>query len=327
MQQETAKSSKRNPNRFKLIARFAIVGAVLVFMFQNCSNTTSFLSTEDPTKALDAVDAPTAEDTPVSVVPPTGPETPLPPGDLGVCQGVSCDLDPLTNLPAVTTILMALGDEADDQLVINGASSQLIAETVIRYTSPKTNPKILFIQDDNVQGESPEDTAYAKEVLLKRYDVKSIDQPRGGITPNDLVGYDIVWFNNPGHPMGSVNTRNALMGFAGGVVLQGDDLTRGNGFSTEELTGLRHIDNGASVACDGVNYPHDNNSGQKFRVTLDAEKIPGVNDSTISFLYGNDIDNSIPTRPNLEILATAKGGPETCTQERPAIVRYLKTSS
>lgn len=307
-------AGKQNARRFKLISRFALTGAVLVFLFQNCSNNMSFVSVDDPMKALDVTDTP----------PPVDETTP--PGDLGVCEGVSCDLDPLTTAPAVTTILMALGDEADDQLVINGASSQLIAETVIRYTSPKVNPKILFVQDDNVQGESPEDTQYAINVLLKRYDVSSLDQHRSGLTPDDVAGFDIIWFNNPGHPMGSVNTRNTLLGFSGGVVIQGDDMTRGDGFSTEELTGLRHIDNGSSVTCDGVAYAHDNNMGQKFRVSLDAAKIPGANESTISFFYGNDIDNSVPTRPDLEILATAKGGPETCTEDRPAIVRYLKTS-
>ena len=120
-------------------------------------------------------------------------------------------------------------------------------------------------------------------------------------------------------------SRDALIRFAGGVVLQGDDLTIGSNFSMEELTGLKHLDNGTSVKCsDGKTYAHDNNNGESFRVTLDTTKIPGADSAPISFRYGNDIDNSVPARPDLEILATAQGGPEVCTESRPVVVRYFK---
>jgi hypothetical protein len=126
--------------------------------------------------------------------------------------------------------------------------------------------------------------------------------------------------------MGSEKSRDALARFKGGVILQGDDLAQGNGFSTESLTGLKFVDNGTSVQCDdGQNYPHDNNSGYKFRVNLDASKIPGASDAMIAFQYGNDIDNTVVARADLEVLASAMGGPASCTKSRPAIVRYQKT--
>lgn len=245
-------------------------------------------------------------------------------GRLAVCNGISCDLDPLTSRPAVTTVLMALGDEANDQLVVKGASAQLIAETVVRYTSPRTTPKILLVRDFAAGNEHPEDIKYVREVLLKRYDVTLLQEPSSGLTDQMLVGYDVVWFANPGSAMGSVKTRDALLRFTGGVVLEGDDMARGGNFDNEKLTGLKYKDNGTSVKCQGVDYAHDNNLANQYRVSMDPTKIPGATSDAIEFRYGNDIDNTSVARNDLEILASARGGPAACTETRPVIVRYLK---
>lgn len=245
-------------------------------------------------------------------------------GQLGVCQGISCDLAPLTSKAAVTTILLALGDEANAQLVVNGASAQLVAETVVRYTSPKARPRILFIHDSGSSGESSQDTPYVKDRLLGRYDVTFLKEPASGTSLQTLEAYDIVWLNNPGSPMGSKVTRDALLAFRGGIVIQGDDMSRGKDFDLTGLTGLKYLDNGTAVKCDGKDYPHDGNTGEQFRVSLAPAKIPGADASTIEFRYGNDIDNTLPARADLEVLALAKGGPDVCKDLRPAIVRYLK---
>lgn len=250
-------------------------------------------------------------------------------GSLGVCQGVSCDLTPLTFVPAVTTVLIALGDESDNQLVVDGASSQLIAETVVRYSSPVANPKILLVIDAGAGSESAVDTAYARDVLLKRYNVTVLREPDSGLQLSAIQDYDLIWHNNPGAPMRSRSTMNAYVSFKGGVILQGDDLTWGmdsaGQFTLEKLTGLRHVDNGASVICDdGRTYSHDNNGGEKYRVTMDAGKITGDSTNQIQFRYGNDIDNSEPARSDLQVLAYAQGGPSSCSVKRPAIVRYEK---
>jgi hypothetical protein len=87
-------------------------------------------------------------------------------------------------------------------------------------------------------------------------------EPSGGLTDGDVNGYDLIWFNNPGHPMSNAQTRDTLMHFKGGVVLQGDDLTHlKSEQSLTELTGLQYIDNGASVVCPDGTFPHDNNDG------------------------------------------------------------------
>ncbi len=219
---------------------------------------------------------------------------------------------------------MALGDEADSQLVVNGTSAQLIAETVVRYASSVNNPRILLVMDHARGSEDPEDSVYTKETLLKRYLVTQIEEPADGLLDSDTAGYDLIWFNNPGSPMGSEVTRDTLIRFRGGVILQGDDLGRGHNFDNEALTGLRYLDNGTEVNCAGTNYNHDNNLGQKFRVGLDPAKIPGVDASAINFDYGNDIDNTEPARAGLEVVALAQGGHVSCVDYRPAIVRYQK---
>lgn len=250
-------------------------------------------------------------------------------GKLGVCDGVSCELTPLTNKPAVTTILLAIGDEADDQLVINGASSQLIAETVVRYSTPVAKPKILVVLDSGASTEDPEDTKYVVN-LLQRYDdednVKFLEEPSSGLTAADIEGFDLIWFNNPGHPMGTAQARDVLLNFKGGVVLQGDDLSRGGtgNFSMEELTGLRYNDNGTSVSCNSRNYGIDNNQGYQYKVSLEASKFTGASESVISFKYGNDIDDTTVIRSDVEVLAYAMGDIEGCSEQRPAIVRYIK---
>lgn len=242
------------------------------------------------------------------------------------CQGISCELTPLTNKPAVSTILLTLGDKSNSSLVINGASSQLIAETMIRSSSPVNNPKILAVFDNKNGGEDIEDISYVTDVLLSRYNVSVLHTST--LSANDVHGYDLIWYNNPGHPMGSKQTLETLLAFPGGIILQGDDLSRGvedgKSFSLEALTGLKYLDNGTNVVCDGKSFGHDNNSGYKYRVSLDSSRIQGENASVLNFQYGNDIDRTSVLAPDLEVIATAVGGAENCTDQRPAIVRRYK---
>jgi hypothetical protein len=245
-------------------------------------------------------------------------------GTPGVCGGISCDLTPLTLTPAVTTILLALGDEDEDELVISGISSQLIAETVVRSSSPVINPRILFVRDANSGNESRSDTDYVKDVLLARYDVTYFDESQRPLRSSDVQGYDLIWFNNPGTPFGLRQSYNILLNFSGGVVLQGDDLSRGEGFSLQALTGLTHVSNGTRVSCSNRNYDIDDNDGYTYTFRLDSFKFTGVNSNTLTFQYGNDIDHAMAARSDLEVLATAKGSPSNCFTEHPTIVRYEK---
>lgn len=234
-----------------------------------------------------------------------------------------CDLVPLVDKAGVVTILLALGDQVGAQLVVKGASSQLIAETMVRYASPVLNPRILVVKDFNNQGESAYDTAYIADVLLGRYNTTYIEEREGGLSGADVAAYDLVWFNNPGHPMGSIQSRDTLIAFKGGVILSGDDLSRGSSFDLSALTGLNYVNNGTEVVCNGNSYSHDNNGGYQFSVSIDGAKIPGVESSVLDFSYGNDIDLSIAA-PSVEVIASAVGGGPDCVESRPVIVRYEK---
>jgi hypothetical protein len=239
-----------------------------------------------------------------------------------ICNGTSCELDPLTSKPAVTLILLALGDQANQQLVINGASSQLIAETVVRYTTPVSNPKILVVQDYNIHGEDPEDTKHLVEVLLQRYNVTFVEESAEGLQDADLAGYDLVWFNNPGHPMSSAVTLETLKRFKGGLVLQGDDLSRGSGFSVESLTKVKHVANGTSASCGSESYSIDNNTGKQYLVEMSPQYFPAGSNSNLSFNYGNDIDQVEILSSSVQVLAKARVDVAGCSDLRPAILRY-----
>lgn len=239
------------------------------------------------------------------------------------CGNASCDLTPLTSRVAVTTILLALGDAVNNQLVGNSVSNRFLVESVIRYTSPEMTPKILIVRGRDTHGEDPEDTIYIQS-LLSSYQTTVITEAVGGLTPDQVKDFDLVWFNNPGYPFSIQKTYQTLLDFPGAVVIQGDDLSQGTSFSVEALTGLKFIDNGTSVTCAGKSYAHDNNNGEQYRVSLNPEKIEGLNQSTIAFRYGNDIDNTKITNANTEILAVAVGGPTACTETRPVIVRREK---
>lgn len=239
------------------------------------------------------------------------------------CGAASCSTTPLTNKPTVTTILLALGDQANSKLVANPVSTRFLAETVVRYSSPKPNPKILIVRAKDNNGEDPEDTTYIQSLLIS-YQTALIDEPAMGLSPSDIAGYDLVWFHNPGYPMSIKKTYDTLLAFPEAVVLQGDDLTQGVGFSMTDLTGLKFIDNGTSIVCGGTTYQTDDNNGEQFKVSLDPNLVQGVDQAAISFQYGNDIDNSVVVGAGVEVIATAVGSPSKCSKARPTVVRRVK---
>ncbi len=251
------------------------------------------------------------------------------------CGNESCSLEPLVVKPSVTTVLMALGDQSGGQLVLDTVSAQFIAESVVRITSPVVRPRILFVRDIDDGNEDPEDAVITLG-LLKRYNVTKIEEPAVGLSLEQLQGFDLIWFNNPGYPMSSRKTLESLLQFKGSVVLQGDDMTWGseNGqtFSLAELTGVESIDNGTQVLCtDGHSYDHGGGSGPNeplppylFRVSVDRQIIANANGTAIQLRYADDIDNSRAVDQRVEVLATAKGGPAVCNEPRPVIFRKTK---
>lgn len=258
----------------------------------------------------------------------------LPPTKDEICLAdpKACDLKPIVTKSGVVTMLMAFGDLVNDKVVIAEGSARLLAQNAVKYASPIVQPKILVVKDYNNNGESKYDTEYIAKVLLSNYaSVEVLNETVNGLSANDLVGYDLIWFNNPGHPMGNISSMKALINFKGGVILSGDDLTRGKNFSMEPLTGLKHIDNGASISCGGKTYNYDNNNtnGRRYQVKISTDFFAGIPEDLRSFEYGNDIDNSsISTtelKNKLEVLAYSYGAPGACgDNKRPSIIRYEK---
>jgi hypothetical protein len=235
----------------------------------------------------------------------------------------ACDLAPVVTKAGVVTMLLAFGDLVNDRVVITEGSARMLAQNSVKYASPVTQPKILVIKDFNNHNESKYDTQYIATVLLSNYNqVKVVNETSAGLGLSDLEGYDLIWFNNPGYAMGSKRTMESLMAFKGGVILSGDDLTQGKGFSMGALTGLKFIDNGTSMNCNGRKYSYDNNGGEHYQVEISNQFLPGIPENLRMFEYGNDIDNSsVIANSKLEVLASAKG---ICGSSRPVIVRYEK---
>ncbi len=233
---------------------------------------------------------------------------------------------PLVKEPGVVTILIAMGDK--DNLpnpTVDQLSARTVSENMIQYSSPVVNPKVLVVRDRNDNGESPDDYANLWQNLLVRYKPDQITEPISGLSTSDIAGYDVVWLVNPGYPMGSRKTHDTLLAFKGGVILSGDDMSRGEGFDNTDLTGLTFIDNGTTVTCGNKSYGIDNNNTQNFyQVTLDGTKFKDLNAAHLTFKYGNDIDSTKVANPKVEILAYAKASPVDCTELRPVVVRYPK---
>ena len=172
----------------------------------------------------------------------------------------------------VATILLTLDASDLPKETIN----RLVAQTV-NWASPVDAPRVLFVRDDFHHDEFAHDTGKLYDTLVASgYAASMLDEPADGIRLEDLEGYDVVWFSNPGYPMDDIASFHALLQFSeagGGVVLQGDDMSwaHGQAFSPERLTQLEHIDNGTSYC--GKNI--DNGKGE-YDVSLVASEHPIV---------------------------------------------------
>jgi hypothetical protein len=202
---------------------------------------------------------------------------------------------------------------------------KLVANTV-NWASPVDAPKVLFVLDDSNHGEFGDDTKQIHEKLVASgYDASYLDEPAAGIAANDLAGYDVVWFSNPGYPMDDQQSFDALLRFSqegGGVVLQGDDMSWswGKNFATKPLTRLQHVDNGTD-AC-GVHI--DNQKGGRYRVSMNADTHPIITGlEGESVLYGDDIDLTTPMGDDIEVVAwaTVEGAKGKC-EKRPAVTAF-----
>jgi hypothetical protein len=219
----------------------------------------------------------------------------------------------------VATILLTM---TAAQLEVE-ARDKLMANT-INWASPVDAPRVLFVLDDFHHGEFAGDTqALYASLATAGYDASYLEEPENGINAQDLSGYDVVWFSNPGYPMDDKASFNALLEFSkngGGVVLQGDDMTwsYGSAFPTTPLTHLRHQENGATACGVGI----DNGKGGRYRVTMNSDAHPVIEGlEGTSFLYGDDIDKS-EALDGTEVVAWATVENKPNCARRPVVTAF-----
>jgi hypothetical protein len=210
---------------------------------------------------------------------------------------------PVVSTGKTEVVLLTLGNPGIDEATASG-----IATNAVAYTSPVANPTVLVVLDENHHGEFADDANYVADLLsTSGYATTRLDEQDGGISIDDLTGYDVVWYSNPGYPMDDAASRDALQAFlatGGGVVLQGDDMgwSFGDGFSMSPLTDLQFVSNGTDFCGEHT----DNDEGAYFRVTLGDDDSPAIDGlHGASFLYGDDIDDTVPMAVGEQVHATA----------------------
>ncbi len=230
-----------------------------------------------------------------------------------------CDADPAGR---VATILLTTSDPG----IPSDLAGRLTRQTT-EWVSPVLRPDVLVVLDDNAHGEDLNNVNIVTSLLndADNNSVTYLDEPDDGLTRADFNGYDVIWFSNPGYPMDDISTFRALEQFSadgGGVVLQGDDMTRswGNDFSPAPLVHLDHRNNGTRACGERI----DNYEGGKYSVTMaDDTHAMTVGIEGLTFDYSNDIDHSTARDEGEVILATATvKGDEDCMEPIPVIVGF-----
>jgi hypothetical protein len=186
-------------------------------------------------------------------------------------------------------------------------------------------PKILYMLDDNNQGEhgvdglgngADGDADYVVKALRTEFgagNVTLMDEPAGGVSAATLRNFDIVWFANPGHELDDMTTRDSLRSVRNNdgisVIVQGDDMAGGNGSGPDmtSLTNLNLVSNGTTTC----GQTTDNNNGVSYNMQFTNESITALNgiirDLRLrTYRYGEDVDHSTPKSQGEQILLEAR---------------------
>ena len=286
----------------------------------------SIIIGENPSPIESFIPLPIVSSTPVVVVSPTpvvsaSPTVTLAPPNSDICvlhpEAEACKRAPAVTTPGVVSVLFTMSQ-------IPQASATLILVNAIKYASPAKNPKILFVKDSNTAGEDEGDPDYIRNTLLSGYDVEYGIVPTGGLDIAATAGKDLVIVSNPGHPLSDAKTLATLKAFAGGVILLGDDMDQGAGFSMSAFTGLAFQNNGVTMSCNGRSYNYDNEAGYKYGISMNTEFLPGLSDDQKHYEYGNDLDITV-AQPGVQVLAWGSAAANTCDiGQVPAVARRPK---
>lgn len=197
-----------------------------------------------------------------------------------------------------------------------------IIQTTVAYLSSGIQPRVLVVRDDNHHNEFKTDVDYISEVLRDAgYEVDQLDEPSNGLQMEDVEHYDVVWFSNPGWPVddrASMETLDAFRARGGGFVLSGDDITGNGSVNMTQYTFMQFQSNGTSTCGKRT----DNNAGESYRVEFEeTDHLLASGLDGVSFLYGDDLDHSIPVGDGEQVLAwaTLDGYPD-CDVRIPVVL-------
>ena len=227
----------------------------------------------------------------------------------------------------VTILLTLTNPRITESRPDKNIAAQII-QNAVDFVSPVGNPSILVVRDDNHQNEFADDPMVIFGLMLNLgYRAEFAEEPLAGLSFEQVSRFDVIWFSNPGQPVNHLSSMQALQRFmserGGGVVLQGDDMSRSLlvGAAMEQLTGLQNVDNGESFC--GVLT--NNNLGANYRVTMSDGAHPMTrNLQGETFLYGDDIDTSCALNRGEKVLAWADLGSRHLGHcgRKPVIVAY-----
>ncbi|MFB6372367.1 MAG: hypothetical protein ABEN55_04510 [Bradymonadaceae bacterium] len=241
--------------------------------------------------------------------------------DFGIQSTVDCP--PPEQRGRAVTILMALS-QAD------GGDIPWLIQNSIRWATPVDNApdtNVLYVLDDN-SGDAflPADRDLVLNILRNegtKFATDAIEEPEGGLTIDQLEGYDVVWFANPTEPLDDATTFDTLRQFqmqGGGLILQGDDMAHANlagDRSMQTFTGLEVINNGATACGDQIAGNPDN-SYQLAYTDEPLSILEALRGRT--FTYPEDIDHVRPTLTGEQVVANASYSSGDCTYRGPAVV-------
>ncbi|MBK7828441.1 hypothetical protein [Nannocystis sp.] len=237
--------------------------------------------------------------------------------------GVEC---PITG----NTVVMVLTLHGPNGKTLASADAKTLTKNAVDFVNPAGGtPKILLIHDYNNHDEDNADVAAIGADLKGLYGAANvtITEPTRIVRPEDVAGFDVVWFSNPGWPMGNISslptTFNTLLDFrggGGGLILQGDDITQSSTPTLplmETLTYMRFSNNGTNACGLGI----DNWGDSAYDVSFASETHPLLTGlSGKSFKYNNDIDHSSAMMLGEQVLATGKVASGNCSVSTPALV-------
>lgn len=268
------------------------------------------------------------------------------------CEGRTCGLDPICHtscgtcsegdtcnaqgtceaakLPGrVVTIVMALTDNRLSLTDPHFKQRARLIENSVLWVTPVEDPKVLVVLDDSCADWSKEGKLIRSTLAKKGISASFINEPAHGVKPEQLKGFDVVWFTNPALPVDDEQTISTLTAFArngGGVVLQGDDITQST--SLQALTRLRNTGNGKHYCGKYI----DDDRGASYVVRMERKSHPiTASLSGNTYFYGDDIDSStLIADANATVLAWTQVGCHGRTripgcEKQPVIVAYEMT--